>query len=518
MTNSEAETRQQIMDSDYKAKINNIFNLPTFKLLNGCSFLTCILHNKSNKENINLFSIGILDKRNVKDNRVLLKELSGNKYSIFLYREYYNLKSLKFFLLSYDGEKLVDPIDNVDLKITNSSFKDISLLDSACISDLFKNLIPDLRYNYLIFEYFILNKEHLYKVDDEQVKLENFYNIMQEGFNIDLEYFNDRLGNILILIPELRIRSKFFGVYFDEHKFFIENYIDKDINKKDLILYIKSEMNNEILDSKIIYPIKEKILIDRFSKDGKITLEIWSRSEKKIIYRDSGILVKSIHTNIGLIAGQRKVIRYEKDGKLKEEKIVELISKEYISDKHIKKDISSTIVERYIKNKKNELLKNKELMQYKGNEHKKAVQDIIDIFNKKTKEFLYLWDPYFSEKDLSEYIPYIESLSLKINIISDFASGLKNAYKGENDFKEKIKKVINELKNAKISNIEFRYTIGNLGFPFHDRFIITKDNCWMIGSSFNSIGDAHSLIVKINNPDIIQEEFEKLWINLERQV
>lgn len=502
-------------NNNYIEKIESIFNLSTFKLHKSCFILTCILHDKITKDNTNLFSLCILDKNDIiteKSESLDDLAISLNNKSIFVYKEIMKIETFKNFIKSYDGDGFTNQINNSVLRIPNSSFVAASLLDNIAIEKSLDKLIPHSNNNYLLFEYFVIDKQY---VQNDDIKLDKLYSSMLEVFNIDLEYFNDRLGNLLVLIPELRVKSKFYGKHFAPDKLFIENYISKDINRKNIYLLIKSEMNNEILDSKIIYPVKDKIVLDEFNKDGTIHLEIWDKSENRIIYRDSGILLKSIRLDIGLISGRRKVIAYDIKRHKKTESDVELITKEYIADKYDKTDISTIKNRRDFENKKSELIKSKELIHYIGNQHDEAIKDIIEIFNSKCENFIYIWDPFFNHIDLNTYLPYIRNQDIIIKIISDFTSKLKNDYKDESEFKNKVIVTINELKRAKINNLEFRYIVGNIGYSFHDRFIITEKNCWMLGSSFNSIGKSHSLIVKINNPEIIKNEFDKLWNKLE---
>lgn len=507
------------MSDQYKENIEGIFALDTVKQHKSCYILTCLLHIKETKKNINLFSLCILNETQLEREKEEILEkfnISEKKYSIIFFRQNMYLENFKKFILSYNGDCFINPLDNQKLEIHNSSFINLSLLDTKAINDNYDGLIPKTTYNYLSFEYFVTNKSKFKNVDDEKVNLKKFIDNLKTAFEIDLEYFKDRLGNFIVLIPEVRLRADFMGGH-STGKFLVRISYLSNIKEEDYVVILKSEMNNVLIDHRIIQQLEEKIVVDNFNKDGVITVEIWNIKENKLAYRTSGVLLKSIILDTGIIVGRRKVkVMNKKTKELIKEDIIQLVSKDYIHSKYIKKDINSIILSREIENRKKELLISNKLIHYKCNEQEKARKDILEIINKNCDDFLLIWDPFFSEDDLVTYIVYIENVKLNIQIISDFTNDfLKKNYKDENEFRNKVQNSINELKEVGVRNIEFRYRSGNIGYPFHDRFIITNRKCWMLGSSFNSIGKSHSVIIEVEYQEIVKNEFDELWKAIE---
>jgi len=51
--------------------------------------------------------------------------------------------------------------------------------------------------------------------------------------------------------------------------------------------------------------------------------------------------------------------------------------------------------------------------------------------------------------------------------------------------------------------------------PLHDRYIVTQDAGWILGSSFNSLASNHSLIAELTPADAkrLEEQFSDWWAN-----
>jgi hypothetical protein len=78
--------------------------------------------------------------------------------------------------------------------------------------------------------------------------------------------------------------------------------------------------------------------------------------------------------------------------------------------------------------------------------------------------------------------------------------------------------------NNKGVNIEIRCQKGTDGWKFHDRFLIFPGSkyeaprVWSMGSSINSIGNNHSILMEIKNAQNVLDAFNALWGELSHSV
>jgi uncharacterized protein YeeX (DUF496 family) len=214
----------------------------------------------------------------------------------------------------------------------------------------------------------------------------------------------------------------------------------------------------------------------------------------------------------------------------------------------------SDAIEEQIKDaRKKSLIRDKKLLQFINGEHKRAITEIIGIINSITDDsVLKIWDPYMGNYYL-DFLTYMQS-TRSVQVISElrfpkedndrrkkfarFAHAAENFILDYGDrapkwiigrvikaqqlrvvpksalAKTALKSYLDELRGMKIP-IEFRYKEGTKGFSFHDRFIIGGGRCWSLGSSLNHIGDRHCLIIDVPYPEIIEQEFDRLWKALE---
>jgi len=484
--------------------------------LRSCFLVFCVLHIKKTKEDINLFSMGIFDEKPSADEKIkLLSDLSisGKSYSIFFYEQHMGVDKTIAFLNSYDGASLELPDGAGKISIPDSTFIPLSLIPLDSVQKNLRGLIPPADCCYLMLEFFSTNKSTFNVIDYEKVKLRRFQENLMNSYNIDLNHFHDRLGNFIFLVPENRIRSTFFSSEMTPHQLFIENHT-QNIDTSKLLLTVKAvfEFDREILASRILPCFTDELIIDDFNHDGKITVEIWDMDEEEVIFSCSAHLIKAIRFKTNMITGRRKILKKDKSGNIIET-VVDLVDTESSSSPSIF-DPTTLSIERGIENKKKALLENKELIHYKGNDHDKAVDDIVWIMNHRSENYLYLWDPYFSKKDIDKYFIHVRCASLDIRVITDFKCRSKEDYTDEDDYRNEIESAIKRLKHYGFRNFELRYRKEE-GFPFHDRFIITHGQCWMLGSSFNSIGRTHSIIIQVQHPEIIKDEFDNLWNQLQ---
>ena len=132
-----------------------------------------------------------------------------------------------------------------------------------------------------------------------------------------------------------------------------------------------------------------------------------------------------------------------------------------------------------------------------------ALQDIFS----KCEEYVKIQDPYIGEEtfDILEYIPQ----RIKIKLITGIETG-------RNEEPDRIYQRIERLKTERKPNFQV-FFIGDLAGspPFHDRFIVSKNRCWQIGTSLKQIGKGKdstvSEISKREKDEMIEPAFDRWW-------
>lgn len=338
--------------------------------------------------------------------------------------------------------------------------------------------------------------------------------MIKSEIRVDLGKFPDRFGNFLVLAPEIRIRAVFYGHPDHASRLFIEFDL-RDIDVSDLYLILESRQEPEVLSSYYGPISKSKMFIDNFDRSGEICLEVYSLRENRLVFRKTGRLINQIHVNMSMGVGTRNVVTKTVQGEDKTETL-NLISKEMHPALEKILTPQQSIDSRVIEKRKLALIEKGALVHFPAGSRQKALDTIRRLLRDQISGQVCIWDPYFGEEDLQTYLPFVVDVNMNIRIITDLTGDRKAVEGTFEDFAKRCQKAIQDLRNAGVRNIQMRCRFENNGQPFHDRFILTTNRCWMLGSSLNSIGKSHSLMVEIEYPEIIQAEFDALWQDLHK--
>lgn len=177
-----------------------------------------------------------------------------------------------------------------------------------------------------------------------------------------------------------------------------------------------------------------------------------------------------------------------------------------------------------------ELKKRKEFVPYgiKGfNNRKQALEDLRHIIKENSVNGVYLWDPYARAFDILNTVYFSPYFNSKIKVITSFSKKTRKNVDDIHKF-EDLKKKTNDILNSPLLtdntgiNLEIRCQRESHGWKFHDRFLIfpgvNKAKVWSLGTSINSIGKSHSILMLANNPQNILDSFKELWVDLENSV
>ena len=141
----------------------------------------------------------------------------------------------------------------------------------------------------------------------------------------------------------------------------------------------------------------------------------------------------------------------------------------------------------------------------------KASSILRDIFSK-CEEYVKIQDPYIDEETfyILKYIP----TEIKIQLLTGIKIGWKER---DMDRARRICKWIERLKNERRGKFEILFLgkVDTGDAPFHDRFIISKNKCWQIGTSLKQIGRGKDTVInelsKREKEELIEPAFERWW-------
>lgn len=181
---------------------------------------------------------------------------------------------------------------------------------------------------------------------------------------------------------------------------------------------------------------------------------------------------------------------------------------------------------RLYRNSISSLFREKLLLDYRENQQSQALADIREIIKGKglnwDLEEICLWDPYLTSDDILATVYFNNSITLKVRAITSYSKAKTRYCKKSQDLSNFFSLQKGKLESGSNNcgvNLEFKCQHSQNGWMFHDRFLIFKHHLnhprvWALGTSFNSIGKHHHIIQAVDNPQIIIDAFNELWIAL----
>lgn len=199
------------------------------------------------------------------------------------------------------------------------------------------------------------------------------------------------------------------------------------------------------------------------------------------------------------------------------------------------------------------LRETKDIIVYRGSEaeRQQAIVNIREILGSSRSRYFKIWDPYFSAREAVEFLPFVTDPTTPIQILTSLELTPNEKHQRQTPrpsrrfFCEGAKKItgrspISRIKGAAKSSpirqrkkVQLGQALSMLRNPrpgitglsalqcrvgaemFHDRFIITDQDCWQLGCSLNQIGNVMSTIVKFPHPSLIEREFDRSWHKME---
>ncbi len=324
---------------------------------------------------------------------------------------------------------------------------------------------------------------------------ENAHDAIKDLIGINLDENDERIGNVLIFLPDYRARL----VKSDEIDYLTTiEYHSSLINANDLILGRETIEFEDVLlrDTIDLSELEEPSpagesrirLVDLNSNviaEYAVPSEYWvgepSDDVVQLFYKRTMELMD--HRETPLIRTIGFDLSFVLDNSITTDRIM-VVSPKSLEDRTKKKRGPRYIDSMFIR------------------ADKKMLKKALDTISGQIYEYIKIMDPYLSV----EWVDFISSLpdNVDVKIITS---------KPENQ-----KDIIQKFESLRKSNkIEIIKIFDNEGSPkgthLHDRFILTKDRGWQIGTSLNSASKKYTNITQLPNKGDIEENFNSLWNN-----
>jgi len=333
------------------------------------------------------------------------------------------------------------------------------------------------------------------------------------GFNIIEKA--EHLGNIYLTAPNPYYRDLDITLSSEPVGIFYQFHMRKGVKEKLKLRIIDKHGDNIALDK--IYSINDYIGIRELPHEPQsIELRVYNSKDELIGGQGPFSFLKSIQLNMSVKQADLHVkVENEKGSK---EFTVEKYSKEKPSVIGDKSDFNAAYYFKEAENKRKHIT-NKEnfifvfLKGTKGNNQKEKVdqqkeaQTIIRNLINQAQFRCFICDPYFGVNDLIDFAFYIENTGVQLNILNAKEYIDKNMAK-------KLTEATKEYNLKPFQKIVCRILKGNKSI-LHDRFIISDNNVWFIGTSLNQIGTKATCICKVPESDNLEiiREIENWFFN-----
>jgi hypothetical protein len=142
-------------------------------------------------------------------------------------------------------------------------------------------------------------------------------------------------------------------------------------------------------------------------------------------------------------------------------------------------------------------------------EHGGALEDLRRLINQHGENGAWLWDPYLDGIALTETLFHCMFQGVDLRALSD-PERPTSFIAAQQAFFQSIQS------NWRGLRLEFRARNGEAGWAFHDRFLIFPRKgegalVWSLGTSVNQMGMKHHILQRIDDGQLVADEFDELW-------
>lgn len=513
----------------------NFLNLTFLKNFERAEITSIIMHENSPKRKVNIFSVvelcpveqvkspifEVIDHKDQIKHNCLRKQISKDR-TLFAVRWidlspeegknfYFGNNNVRFIpekdsSLITIGSLIDEPPNNSPVVLNETYGGGSPLLKITprrrCPKIAFTKL------NIGLEKYDLFNETELGKLGD----------FTMEALGFNLRKYSEYIGSYLFVIPNPDIRQ--IKARLGKNKDIIQfemlerigrssmNYRvelseNRAIGKGFLIRHIVTEPKFEV---SIPYPPK-MLNLRLFDSDGKF----WHESQ-------FGFLEQLIISS-EIVGLTRELIISNENGEVVESHSIPIYSPGHeVKSGTIFETADSNIrkgeYERALETIENE----RKFLYFDGKDDSKAkAEGVIREILQNAKRKCLICDPYFSSKEIINYVLFVSKSRLEIKLLtSAYFLNRKLATPENPDVTEGelLQKEINKvMKKDSTIVISCRVIKGRNKCPIHDRFIVIDDNVYLLGSSLNEFGTRATTIFRIPDPRVLTRQADNWWVN-----
>ncbi len=164
-------------------------------------------------------------------------------------------------------------------------------------------------------------------------------------------------------------------------------------------------------------------------------------------------------------------------------------------------------------------------------EQLRALADVRFLIDRYGQTGVDLWDPYLSAEDLLRTLFWCRHSGAPLRALTDGrdaprddaedCSASQGSAAPRPSFPDRQRAVLErDAGNCEGLRLEYRTRRGPKGWLFHDRFLIFPNigngpQAWSLGTSVNSLGQAHHILQRVSSAAMVVGAFEDLWSALD---
>lgn len=366
-----------------------------------------------------------------------------------------------------------------------------------------------------IFEWFDESKANVISIINDVKVLEKLSLEVKKYIPIQLSTHSDRLGNFILQIPCLSISV---NIKKERKDYTTNNLIlnlatHPDISEDvDLTGIFWRDNHHSMLDfQKIKLVLGDNVIpFKHINGRGYYTI----LDNKNDIICAGGVLhsfLENMNFSLFAIEHYQRIFNLP-SGEEQRVTVSTTTSKNTIG--RSEQDYRDWTYARTMKLDRQNLQENLTLAQFKQGMRIEALDFIRRLIKKYGKNGVYIWDPYLSTDDLLETVFFTETANAPIKALTGMELTPEQDGSKSTTLTNYQNKLSQSIQQSAWLNLTFVKAASN---SFHDRFIIfprTMDNsarAWSLGTSVNSLGKSHHIILEVPDGSIIEDMFNEMW-------
>lgn len=510
-----------------------------------------------NNDPINVFTrITFLEEEETFDIKfITLKPIKINEnYSLGILEKKVSLDDVKPVI-----KRLIDlNILKIDKNGDKAKLDDLIAINKVLVPNIMenpvRNMLKDFKNDSYIIEFFS-EESSIFNIHLNDKDYRKMCKLILDYLPLDFLFMKDRIGNVIFQFPITIVQA---DAKFDSDNVHINmewNPKLKKIPEVEVFAYVKHD-NNVVGSATYSGRISHNITLECDNSDGEPVISIKNKNNE-LFYFFGDLFNMDMNVDLGVFKDERKINLNDKEVKIQLNSCKRAIRMGISTKPYIKR-----IKDRQYETLTKTLIEEKQFLQYGiggADDRTKALENIKEIIRDNCMNGVYIWDPYVTSYEILRTAYFCKCYNSKIKVITALSTDKINKYYSSryencnfssfrhlanifakycfNCVSNKIKrtsseemfdkwkkeqvKTLESSSNQKGINLEIRCQI-NQGWNFHDRFLIfpstknDKARVWSLGSSINSIGKSHSILMEVKNAQNVLDAFNNLWDKLNK--